>query len=178
MTVLPSAYPEQKPVYLRCGDPVALPEHTKYVSLREYLLQKTVATSTQEALELVGTRKGHVNVRSISEHAYNCVGMVLANRRVWIDMDTEAFDEVLARDGYRKILDGPVTSGDVALYENQDGFSHVGVVLCVESQQVNGIWILSKWGFAGEMIHRVLDVPKGYGRVSQYWTDRENHGIA
>lgn len=42
MSVMPSAYPEQKPIYLRSGDPLELPEHTKYVSLREYLLGHTV----------------------------------------------------------------------------------------------------------------------------------------
>lgn len=178
MSILPSAYPEQKPIYWRSGDPIELPEHTQYVNLREYLLEKTVATHTQEALELVGPRKDQVTIRSISEHPYNCVGMVLANRRVWIDMDSDAFDESLTKDGYKRISKEAVTIGDVVLYENQDGFSHVGVVLCVESQNVNNIWVLSKWGFAGEMIHRVLDVPTGYGRVSQYWTDRVNYGTA
>lgn len=178
MSVLPSAYPEQKPIYLRSGDPIELPEHTKYVGLREYLLVKTVAIHTKEALELVGVRKSHVRVRSISDHPYNCVGMVLGNRRVWIDMDSDEIENSLTKDGYRKLMQEPVSIGDVVLYKNRDGFSHIGVVLCVESQNVNNIWVLSKWGFAGEMIHRVLDVPKGYGSVSQYWTDRVNYGTA
>lgn len=54
MTVLPLAYPEQLPIYLRSGDTIKLPEHTKYVNLREYLVAHTVAEYTRIALEAPG----------------------------------------------------------------------------------------------------------------------------
>lgn len=178
MTVLPSAYPEQNPIYLRSGDPIELPEHSKYVNLREYLRRNTVAKHTQEALQLDGARNQNIRVRSVSEYPYNCVGMVLGNRRTWIDLDAEEIEKVLCADGYRRISQQAVEIGDVVLYESQDGFSHIGMVICVRRQDITNIRVISKWGFAGEMIHNLHDVPVGYGRASQFWTERIGHGIA
>ena len=175
MSILPSAYPEQLPIYLRSGDPIKLPEHHEYVDLREYLRRHTVATLTDRALEHMGAKKSNVLVRSISEYPYNCVGMVLGNRRVWIDMNNDEIEISLTKDGYRKILPGESSIGDVVLYKHENEFTHIGVVICVDRQNINNIWILSKWGFAGEMIHHVLDVPSEYGLVSQYWTERVAH---
>lgn len=178
MTVLPSAYPEQKPIFLRSGDPVSLPEHTRYVDLREYLVAHTVAENTRIACEALGSNSRDVKVRSVSEYPYNCVGMVLGNRRAWIDLDTEEIETYMINDGYRKISKDELSVGDVVLYRQGEEFTHIGVVIFVDRQNVNNIWILSKWGFAGEMIHHVLDVPKAYGRVSLYWTERVQHGAA
>ncbi len=178
MSVLPSAYPEQKPIYLRSGDPIELPEHIQYVNLREYLLENTVANETESALRLLGAKKNSVQVRSISEYPYNCVGMVFGNRRAWIDLDSEEIETHLTNDGYRKISKEELSVGDVVLYKHGEEYTHIGVVICVDRQNVNNIWILSKWGFAGEMIHHVLDVPSGYGLVSQYWSERVKYGAA
>ena len=176
MSILPSAYPEQKPIYLRSGEPIALPEHTQYVNLREYLVAHTVAENTEIAREALGARKSLVTVRSISEYPYNCVGMILANRRAWIDLDSDEIESILTKDGFTKVLRKDLAVGDVVLYEQDNEFTHIGMVICVDSKDVNNIWILSKWGFAGEMIHHVLDVPSGYGLVSQYWSERVKHG--
>lgn len=176
MSVLPSAYPEQKPIFLRSGDPVKLPEHFQYVNLREYLLGNTVASETESALRLLGSKRNRVQVRSISEHPYNCVGMVLANRRTWINLESDEIEYLLTKDGFRKILPRDLSVGDVVLYRQDNEFTHIGMVICVDNQNVNNIWILSKWGFAGEIIHHVLDVPSGYGLVSQYWSERVKHG--
>lgn len=178
MSVLPSAYPEQRPIYLRSGDPIELPEHFKYVSLREYLRDNTVATETENALQLLGSRKYNVQVRSISEYPYNCVGMVLGSRRAWIDLDSDEIEDILTKDGLKKVSPKELSVGDIVLYEQDDEYTHIGVVICVDNQNVNNVWILSKWGFAGEMIHHVLDVPSGYGLVSQYWSERVKHGAA
>jgi len=178
MTVLPSAYSEQKPIYLRSGDPIALPEHTKYVILREYLVAHTVAENTRIAREALGSKKSDVKIRSVSEYPYNCVGMVLGNRRAWIDLDSEKIEAYLTKDGYRKISKEELSVGDVVLYKQGEEFTHIGVVIFVDRKNVNNVWIMSKWGFAGEMIHHVLDVPKGYGRVCLYWTERVKHGAA
>ncbi len=176
MSLLPTAYPEQKPIYLRSGESIALPEHTQYVNLREYLVAHTVAENTKIAHEALGTRKSLVTVRSISEYPYNCVGMVLANRRAWIDLDSDEIENILTKDGFTKVLRKDLAVGDVVLYAQDNEFTHIGMVICVDSKDVNNIWILSKWGFAGEMIHHVLDVPSGYGLVSQYWSERVKHG--
>ncbi len=176
MSVLPSVYPEQKPIYLRSGDPIELPEHSNYVNLREFLRHKTVAIHTQEALQLVGVRNRDIRVRSISEFPYNCVGMVLGNRRAWIDLDSEEIESSLSKDGYRRISQDAVEVGDVVLYENQDGFSHIGTIIYVKHEGIADIRVLSKWGFAGEIIHHLLDVPTAYGLASQYWTERVSSG--
>ena len=172
MSVLPLAYPEQKPVFLRSGDPISMPEHIKYVSLREYLLAKTVAAHTREAIELVGPNKSNVRVRSISDHPYNCVGMVLANRRAWIDLDSDEIEDLLAKDGFKKILPQELSVGDVVLYEHDNEFTHIGMVICVDSENVTNIWVMSKWGFAGEMIHHLHDVPGEYGLGRHFWSER------
>ncbi|MCY3978454.1 MAG: hypothetical protein OXG23_10180 [Chloroflexi bacterium] len=175
MSVLPSAYPEQKPIYLRSGDLLELPEHTKYVSLREYLLGHTALAFTERALQLLGAKKDSVRVRSISEFPYNCVGMVLGNRRAWIDMDSEKIQNSLTKDGYKRISQKLLTEGDVVLYELANEFTHIGMVLFVDSQNDSNIWILSKWGFAGEFIHHLHDVPGDYGVASQFWSERVAH---
>lgn len=178
MTVLPSAYPEQKPIYLRSGDPIELPEHTGYVNLREYLVAHTVAENTKIAREALGARKSLVTVRSVSEHPYNCVGMVLANRRAWIDMDSNEIEDILTKDGYEKVLPKDTTVGDVVLYERDNEFTHIGMVVCVDRENATNTWILSKWGFAGEMVHHLHDVPDAYGLATQFWSERVANGTA
>ena len=175
MSILPSAYPEQMPIYLRSGDPVELPEHTQYVNLREYLLIQTVATNTEVALQLLGAKKHNVRVRSISEYPYNCVGMVLGNRRAWIDLDSEAIENSLIQDGFRKISQEDLTVGDVVLYENENEYTHIGMVICVGGEDITNVWLLSKWGFAGEFIHHLHDVLSDYGVASQFWSERVAH---
>lgn len=178
MSILPSSYPQQVPVYLRSGDPIALPEHFQYVNMREYLRKQTVAGNTERALELLGTKKDSVKVRSISEYPYNCVGMVLGNRRAWIDLVTEEIETSLKLDGYAKTSQDKLSVGDVVLYKNEDEFTHIGVVISVDIRDVVDIWVLSKWGFAGEMIHHLHDVPSEYGLASQFWSERVPYGTA
>lgn len=175
MSILPNVYPQQRPIYLRSGDPLKLPEHSKYVNLREYILGHTVATNTEKALEHLGTLRISVRIRSISEYPYNCVGMVLGNRRAWIDLDTDEIESSLTKDGYRRISSEELSVGDVVVYANQDEFTHIGVVIFVGRRDLTDVRVLSKWGFAGEMIHHLHVVPKDYGLASQFWTERVVH---
>ena len=175
MTGFQSAFAQQKPIYLRSGDPIELPEHHRYVNLREYLLTYTVAVNTAKALDLIGTKRDQVKVRSISEFPYNCVGMVLGNRRAWIDLD--GIETCLEKDGYRRVSQDELLAGDVVLYRNQDEITHIGVVIFVERQDVIDIRVLSKWGFAGEIIHHLHDVPNDYGLASQFWSERVAHEV-
>lgn len=178
MSVLPTAYPEQVPVYLRSGDLVELPEHSSYVNLREYLVAHTVAENTKIAREALGARKSLVTVRSVSEYPYNCVGMVLANRRAWIDMDSDEIENLLTKDGFRKVPAKELSVGDVVLYEQDNEYTHIGMVICVDRQSVTNIWVLSKWGFAGEMIHHLHDVPSEYGLGRHFWSERKSDETA
>ena len=172
MSILPAAYPQQKPIYLRSGDLIVLPEHSKYVNLREYLLTHTVAVNSRIAQRQLAARNSRVRVRSISEHPYNCVGLIFANRRAWIDMDSDHIENYLELDGYRQVSLHELSVGDVVLYANQDGFSHIGMVIQAEIEDLANISVLSKWGFAGEFIHHLHDVPSAYGIASHYWSER------
>jgi hypothetical protein len=113
--------------------------------------------------------------RSIS-NTYNCVGMVIASRRVWVQ-PAHLF-RILADDGYRR-LPGPEAAecGDVVIY--QDGAdeepTHVGIVLrkkVIMKQDEDSLVVLSKWGAFGEYEHESQYVPVVYGRPTQFWTDR------
>jgi hypothetical protein len=104
---------------------------------------------------------------------YNCVGMVFAVRRTWIE--PEHLPLIYADDEYR-IVPVPDT-GDVAVYRDQSGdIQHLGVVVSVaidiETARRN-ITVLSKWGGNGEYVHAVDDVPGVFGRATEFWTDRK-----
>lgn len=111
-----------------------------------------------------------------SASTYNCVGMVLAFRRTSI-VETDALPKYLSEDGYRRLVDPPEPPmrGDVVIYRDQGSITHVGIVLHVPPVDVSGRinpMILSKWGSAGEYIHKLMDVPKVYGAEVEYWTER------
>ncbi len=90
-------------------------------------------------------------------------------------MDSEKIQNSLTKDGYKRISQKLLTAGDVVLYELANEFTHIGMVLFVDSQNDSNIWILSKWGFAGEFIHHLHDVPGDYGVASQFWSERVAH---
>lgn len=115
--------------------------------------------------------------RSIT-NTYNCVGMVVAARRVWVDPEHAV--KILTDDGYRK-LSGPeeVEYGDVVIYHNARGQPvHIGIVLrknlAIAGDKKDLLTILSKWGGDGEYIHEVSKVPGYLGHPAEYWTDRRS----
>ena len=59
-------------------------------------------------------RKGHptAELRSLSSE-YNCVGMALASRRAFVDI--EHLTLILEEDGYRRVSDRDVVAGDLAV---------------------------------------------------------------
>ena len=116
--------------------------------------------------------------RSIS-NTYNCVGLVVASRRAWVD--PEHLLQVLREDGYRKLADVVETeSGDIVIYQadNDDEPAHVAVVVrkqpIVPGVSEDNLIVLSKWGAFGEYEHESLHVPKVYGRPAQFWTHRRD----
>lgn len=114
-------------------------------------------------------------LRSITA-TYNCVGMVVASRRVWVD--PEHLIRVLREDGYRRLnQEAEAEPGDVVAYHDSDGeICHVGIVLrknlIIPGTKDDPLTILSKWGADGEYVHASRRLPFLLGVPAEFWTDR------
>jgi len=115
-----------------------------------------------------------------SRSTYNCMGLPFAARRTAIDPQHVRL--ILAEDGYSQLpgLDH-VVLGDLVLYYDSEGdLQHIGVVyeryrLMTNVGTPTGSWrtkVLSQWGFDGEYVHQIEDVPTAFGFPAEYWTDR------
>ena len=107
--------------------------------------------------------------------SYNCMGMVFANRRVWVN--PEHMGMILRDDGYRRVVnESELQQGDVVVYRDSSGqVSHVGLVAEVNPNIKDAnfeISVLSQWGATGEYIHRIDDVTPILGHFSEFWTER------
>lgn len=109
--------------------------------------------------------KGSWQLRS-QRSTYNCVGLVFANRRTFIEPDE--IPMILQDDEYIEVArDTDVMPGDVVIYKNPatDDIIHVGLVLAAEGVfETRKIRVLSQFGRIGEYIHDVRDVPEPYGQ--------------
>lgn len=170
MTVLSWSVDEQNPIYARSGEEIKLPDHRKYAKIAASLTRQTVLNFTNLALASLGMKRGDVVVRSVSEHPYDCVGMIFSNRRALITIDS--IHKILENDGYNKIEEEYLVAGDIVLYANQDGPSHVGMIIFAKTKGVKDIRVLSKWGYAGEVEHHLHVVPKSIGSATEFWTER------
>ena len=83
--------------------------------------------------------------------SYNCHGLTFAARRTSIT-DPNAVQMILNEDDYEQVNDDEVCAGDIAVYYVAGDAEHSGIV--VERDKF-GVRILSKWGGAHEVIHRV-----------------------
>jgi len=105
---------------------------------------------------------------------YNCMGMLFAARRTWIDPDE--LQMILEDDNYHKLnYNGEVKIGDIIVYKEGDDITHVGMVSEVKPELQNGntvIYVLSQWGQDGEYFHRYDDVNPRLGVPFGYWTER------
>ncbi len=110
-----------------------------------------------------------------STAVYNCMGLVFASRRTWVDINQLGI--IVEDDGYEKLANpNEVQIGDIALYKYEGEVTHVGIIVRSESIGTTGtpvITVLSKWGVAGEYVHSVHDVPDVYGEAEEYWTERK-----
>jgi hypothetical protein len=117
----------------------------------------------------------HVILRSLSVR-YNCVGMVFATRRTWIDPDQ--IPRILKDDEYKRLDDWNSTAcvGDIVLYRDEDNnIAHVGVIISIDpdfQSSKPSIRVLSKWGPWAEVIHELDDVLETFGAPAEIWTDR------
>jgi hypothetical protein len=106
---------------------------------------------------------------------YNCHGQVFGNRRTNIPPaqvpDAVDVDELLGKDGYRRI-DGDPDVGDLVVYRAANGaIDHAGIVVRLEkvepTSKVRIPYIWSTWGGMGEYEHHVAHTP--YGDQVEYW---------
>jgi hypothetical protein len=114
-----------------------------------------------------------IRLRSLTAR-YNCMGMVFAARRVWVDVSD--LHRILAEDGYRRLREQrELQIGDIVVYAREGTLSHVAVVARLEPLAEGGasfITMLSQWGADGEFFHGLMDVPPLCGEPSEFWTDR------
>ena len=113
-------------------------------------------------------------LRSLSS-VYNCMGMVFASRRTWIE--PEQLPIILEGDEYKRVPnESEIVVGDVVVYKDGTGsVSHIGTVTEVRINlhlATREIMVLSQWGRDGEYFHPVDDVSGRLGTASEYWTDR------
>lgn len=106
---------------------------------------------------------------------YDCMGMVFASRRTWIDIGS--LDLILREDEYVKLdsID-EAELGDVVIYGTDISLKHVGILIRIEPNIIEGTkeyYILSQWGADCEWIHQIDDVPDLYGKVKEVWSDRK-----
>jgi hypothetical protein len=105
---------------------------------------------------------------------YNCMGMVFASRRTWVEPDQLAM--ILREDGFRKIEPSEAVRGDIVVYrDGSGGVAHVGLVLSKYADVKDASWkveVLSQWGADGEFFHDAYDVPSLLGTPQEYWTER------
>ncbi len=107
---------------------------------------------------------------------YNCVGMVFASRRTWID--TDDVQQILEEDEYRLLpgLFEKADIGDVVVYKESGKIEHVGIIIEKRENPAKAmvsIKILSKWGPWAEYIHDPEDVLPSFGKPVEVWTDRK-----
>lgn len=123
------------------------------------------------AQELEEWRRG-LTVRSESTHPYNCVGMIFASRRAWIEIDY--INRILREDDFRQITLGQVMEGDIVLYKRYGIPSHVGLIITIDRALTTppNIKVISKWGKDPEFIHFIEQVPEFLGSPAEYFTDR------
>jgi hypothetical protein len=117
--------------------------------------------------------KGSRQLRSLRS-TYNCVGMVFANRRTFIE--PEQIPMILQDDEYTEVVESDLMPGDVVLYRDArtEDIKHVGLVLASEGMfETKKIRVLSQFGRDGEYVHEVNDVPNFYGEtVVKFYSER------
>ncbi len=166
----------QKPVFARSGWEV--PQPNPLVLEKHQLPEDLIRIRTVSLVDDL-TRKGKtgLRIRSVSEHLYDCVGMIFSNRRAWININH--IHQLLTEDGYATITLDQLAVGDVVVYRLDGRPIHVGLVTYVHPSVGNiaNIRVLSKWGKFGEVEHRMDDVPDLCGEPSEFWSEKAPHDI-
>ena len=175
MTILPfdSDIEHPKPIYARSGWEIPQPNPNDIEAAQKSQALDLVRIRTKSLIrDMTRNRSRNLKIRSLSPYMYNCVGMIFANRRAWIDIG-QIYD-ILRGDGYNEIPLEQLDLGDVVLYTFYNNPSHIGLVTIVHSRigQILNIRVLSKWGKDGEIEHDYEDVPSHCGKPDSYWSEK------
>jgi len=109
--------------------------------------------------------------RTAPSGVYNCHGLTFASRRTSLE-ESAQIPVILDDDKYVEIGPSEVLAGDVIVYYDSDGEpNHSGIVVGVKGELKLPI-ICSKWGSAGEFVHRMGDCPPHYGPRSKFYRCR------
>lgn len=118
-----------------------------------------------------------VKLRSATQ-TYNCMGMVFASRRTWVDPDQ--LSKIQTDDEYKELHDlKDARVGDVVVYGQKstvDEITHVGIIVEMSSDIEHGQWkvtVMSQWGADGEYFHPLNAVPPTLGSFIKVLTDRK-----
>lgn len=129
------------------------------------------------SLALWKRERPNARLRSITG-TYNCIGMVVASRRTWVE--PEHLLRVLQEDGYIKLAgEAEARVGDVVAYrDDANEVCHAGIVwrknlYDPQNPTRDTLAVLSKWGREGEYEHEAADLPYLCGKPAEYWTDRK-----
>lgn len=95
---------------------------------------------------------------------YNCHGLTFASRRTWIWKASE-ISKIVKDDEYERVELQNVLPGDIAIYYTNGDPEHSGIVT-----RVNDLVpiIVSKWGTAHEVVHRVRECPYDATEILYY----------
>lgn len=146
--------------------------------IRNFIKPEWSPQELREALRQC--REAQPNIKEIrsSSGIYNCVGMVFASRRTWVEPDE--VEQILREDGYTPLAGvlQDAKLGDVVVYRNDRGkVAHVGIIIRIIEDHAlakRSYDILSKWGPWAEIIHEPDYVLPNFGRLTEVWTDRRD----
>lgn len=170
---MPQSIIQSRDTTLRKGPPIFTRENNEIETW--YRLEANPARR-KAVVEVIGGCCPSAKPRSITQ-TYNCIGMVFASRRAWLD--TSHFNKILEDDGYRQLGGlNEAKTGDLIIYRLNGEFTHVAVIInkepvIVGSNEVR-VWTLSQFGFDGEWIHPHDEVPEYCGTPVEYRTERRD----
>ncbi len=105
------------------------------------------------------------------------MGLVFASRRTSIP-SFDQLNQILSDDEYEQVNEHrDVKIGDIVIYfdENMEP-THIGYVIRINKNfelATFNFKILSKWGYDGEYIHDIDDIPELYGKDCKFYSERK-----
>ena len=154
--------------YTRSGWPITVPRFRRADRIPSREHSGLVGIRSNELIGLMKDNdKRNVKVQAVTEHDYNCVGMIFCGRQESVDISQ--VNDILRHDGYNRIDKENVVAGDLVLYILENLFSHIGIVSCVSTFDLR---VLSKWGKDGEFEHDYREVPEHLGIPKYFYTTR------
>lgn len=113
-----------------------------------------------EAQSLRAKYLGALHRPTAVSYTYNCHGLTFSSRRTQI-IDPAEVRKILTQDSYQKIERADILSGDIVVYVGPEGdIEHSGIIMEVDKTMLIPIpLVLSKWGVAHEVVHRLPYCP-------------------